>query len=203
VVAGVPGTRACANQNSSRAAFRERLLHHAGRLPGLRLCNLHDRPADGDVAGVDFDVAGRMAGDRIDQELVRRRARVYMCGPAPMMDAVRQNLVTRGMPAFDIFHEVFQSPAPAAVTEGASFQVTFAKSGRRPATWSPRDGPLLAFAQTLGLDLPSGCRVGQCESCAMRVVSGRVRHLNGVEPEEEGQCLACQAVPCEDVVLDA
>jgi hypothetical protein len=37
----------------------------------------------------------------------------------------------------------------------------------------------------------------------MRVVSGRVRHLNGVEPEEEGQCLACQAVPCEDVVLDA
>ncbi|MDX8502619.1 2Fe-2S iron-sulfur cluster binding domain-containing protein [Mesorhizobium sp. VK4C] len=38
---------------------------------------------------------------------------------------------------------------------------------------------LLDFAEKKGEQLPSGCRVGQCESCAVRVLQGRVRHLGG------------------------
>lgn len=48
-----------------------------------------------------------------------------------------------------------------------------------------------------------GCRVGQCESCAVRILSGRVMHLSGIEPEDPATCLACQAVPLDDIVLDA
>jgi ferredoxin len=69
--------------------------------------------------------------------------------------------------------------------------------------WQSADGPLLGFAERLGLSLPSGCRVGQCESCAVPVVSGSVMHLHGEEPEDAAVCLACQAVPTSDLVLDA
>ncbi|WP_245499175.1 2Fe-2S iron-sulfur cluster-binding protein [Mesorhizobium sp. M1A.F.Ca.ET.072.01.1.1] len=61
----------------------------------------------------------------------------------------------------------------------------------------------LDFAERNGEQLPSGCRVGQCENCAVRVLQGRVRHLIE-EPElEEGMCLACQALPLSDLVLEA
>jgi ferredoxin len=81
--------------------------------------------------------------------------------------------------------------------------VHFAKSGRT-LTWKPDEPPmtLLGFAEQAGLALPSGCRVGQCESCAVRIVSGRVAHLSGSEPEDPAMCLACQAVPLGDIVLD-
>jgi ferredoxin len=51
--------------------------------------------------------------------------------------------------------------------------------------------------------LPSGCRVGQCESCLLRVVSGLVQHPVDVELAEEGTCLSCVATPLSDVVIDA
>ncbi|MGJ7604166.1 2Fe-2S iron-sulfur cluster-binding protein [Variovorax sp. LT1R20] len=51
--------------------------------------------------------------------------------------------------------------------------------------------------------MPSGCRVGQCESCAVRLIAGKVSHLHGREPEDPTVCLTCQAVPLEHLVLDA
>lgn len=50
--------------------------------------------------------------------------------------------------------------------------VTFARSGRS-ATWRKNDGPLLALGEAAGVAMPSGCRVGQCESCACTVLGAR------------------------------
>jgi ferredoxin len=33
--------------------------------------------------------------------------------------------------------------------------------------WTSTKGPILNFADGEGRSLPSGCRVGQCESCAL------------------------------------
>ena len=66
--------------------------------------------------------------------------------------------------------------------------------------WRPESGSLLDAAQEAGLPLPSGCRVGQCESCALTVVEGEVTHLAAVEIEP-GRCLACIAVPLAPVTL--
>ena len=79
----------------------------------------------------------------------------------------------------------------------------FARSGGAPVSWSPSRGTLLTFGESLGHVMPSGCRVGQCESCAVRLLAGRVRHLHGSEPDDPATCLTCQAVPLEDIVLDA
>ena len=136
-------------------------------------------------------------------ELIQARARFYMCGPSPMMDSIRQGLCDRGVPAFDIFSEVFRSPPVVDANNPGRFDVRFVRSGNIAAQWTADGGTLLAFSEKLGLSLPSGCRVGQCESCAVRVVSGQVRHLHGAEPDDPSVCLTCQAIPTTDVVLDA
>ncbi|QHI98768.1 molybdopterin-dependent oxidoreductase [Xylophilus rhododendri] len=187
-----------ANQNSGTHAFAERLAFHAARLPGLVIRNHYNAPLPQDR----FDSGERLNGAHIADEWIARRARVYMCGPGPLMDAVRADLVARGMPAFDIFSEVFRSPPRPLAGGTQSFGVTFARSGRQ-VRWSPRDGTLLAFAESLGVTMASGCRVGQCESCATTVLSGEVRHLHGAEPEDARVCLSCQAVPASELVLDA
>ncbi|POR46934.1 2Fe-2S iron-sulfur cluster protein [Bosea psychrotolerans] len=51
--------------------------------------------------------------------------------------------------------------------------------------------------------MPSGCRVGQCESCLVPIRQGQVRHLVDRPDLEDGQCLTCQALPLTDLVLDA
>ena len=82
-----------------------------------------------------------------------------------------------------------------------SFNVHFARS-KCQATWTPSDGSLLAFGETLGISMPSGCRVGQCESCVLGVIEGHVSHLTPMLGAEDDKCFACQAVPSSNLVLD-
>ncbi|MDT3699869.1 MAG: ASKHA domain-containing protein [Thermincola sp.] len=74
-------------------------------------------------------------------------------------------------------------------------------------------GEIVAFThQTLhsalaaaGIILESVCGgAGTCGKCKVRIISGRVADLNGkpTAPEEDGQYLACQVYPLEDLVLD-
>jgi ferredoxin len=62
---------------------------------------------------------------------------------------------------------------------------------------------ILNCAEEAGLNVPSGCRVGQCESCAVSLTSGSVRHLVDCPDLEDGMCLACQTIPTSDFVIDA
>jgi anaerobic selenocysteine-containing dehydrogenase/ferredoxin-NADP reductase len=192
-----------ANQNSRTHAFRERIREHCARLPNLTVVNHYVRPVATDRLGVDYQSQERITANIVSDDLIARRARVYMCGPLPMMDSFEQGLVARGVPKFDIFREIFRSPTGLLPDDGRTFKVTFASSRKEPAVWSAADGPLLSFGESLGVALPSGCRVGQCESCEVRVVSGKVAHLHGTEPDDPLACLTCQAIPIEDVVLDA
>ena len=66
---------------------------------------------------------------------------------------------------------------------------------------------LLETSESNGVLIPSGCRQGDCGTCATRLVSGNVR----MEREEgltdvlrsHGYILPCVSQPLEDVTLDA
>jgi len=77
--------------------------------------------------------------------------------------------------------------------------VTIAGTGQS-FVWKPASGPLLDAALAAGLSLPSGCRVGQCESCAVRVIEGRFAHLAEFDGEPD-RCLTCQAVPLSALTI--
>jgi len=186
-----------ANRNPSSQAFAQRIAELKTHLPTLQVFNAYDDP---NVKG--GDIIGRLTADVVDVSLVHQRARFYFCGPEPMMNGITAQLLARGVPSFDIFREAFKSPAKPTGDPDQTFQVTFSRS-QKAIVWSPDKGSLLAFAERNGISLPSGCRVGQCESCAVRLISGNVSHMHGDGPEEAGMCLACQAIPICDIVVDA
>lgn len=192
-----------ANRNLASQAFRERIALHAKRLPGLKVFDHYSAPGPHETPGRHVASQPRVDASLIDESLIARRARFYLCGPEPMMNDIIGGLTARGVPRFDIFSEVFRSPAAPVLGGDQRFQVQFARSGGAPVTWSAAQGALLGFGESLGITMPSGCRVGQCESCAVRLLSGKVHHLHGREPEDDTTCLTCQAIPLEDIVLDA
>ena len=191
-----------ANLNHKTHAFRERLAQHRARLPQLHVVDHYNAPLPEDRFGIDYQSSAYVDANVVDDTLIAQRARFFLCGPPAMMDAVTAGLVAKGVPRFDIFSEVFRSPASHPTEGDDRFTVKFEQAGGQPQIWTPREGTLLKFAEARGLQLPSGCRVGQCESCAVRLLAGKVRHLHGSEPEDPTICLTCQAVPLEDIVLD-
>lgn len=181
------------NRDASTHAFGERIAALQRRIPQLRVVDHHSRGPGAQ--------RGRTTAADVDDELIRNRARFYLCGPEEMLTDLVVGLVERGVPRFALFTERFCA-ADREVNVPESATVRFARSGRE-VCWSGGEA-LLSLAERAGLRLPSGCRVGQCESCAVGVLDGSVVHL--VEPAEDlpaDQCLTCQAVPAEDVVLDA
>lgn len=191
-----------ANRNRAAHAFRERIRTLQSALPSLSVIDYYEQPGPDNIAGKDYDVHGRISPAHIDDALLALRPLIYMCGPPAMMDAFAQGMIARGVPRFDILREVFRSPVTAKLAPGQQYRVHFARSNRA-LEWKPEDGSLLGFSERHGVQLPSGCRVGQCESCAVKVLNGTVRHLHGQEPDDADTCLACQAIPTSDLVLDA
>ena len=141
------------------------------------------------------------------------RGPVLVCGPAPMMTAVRRLLVDElGVPDADVHEEAFVSPiassaaaAPADVGVPVDATVVFQRAGRRIDL--PAGLTVLEAAEDAGVALPSECRSGICGQCKTRLVSGRVVMdvQDALTPADRarGLVLACQARPTCDVVLDA
>ncbi len=191
------------NRDGAHHAFRERLNALAQALPSLAIVDIYSRPAAQDRAAGAFQLEGRITAQTVDARLIARRARFYMCGPPDMMRELATGLALRGVPPFEIFQEVFRSPAATgALPLGRTFKLRFARSGRE-ITWTDAAGTILDCAESNGLHIASGCRVGQCESCAVLVISGDVQALAPSENVEPGTCLTCQSVPATDLVLDA
>jgi ferredoxin-NADP reductase len=191
------------NRNRRSHAFVDRIREIARQLPRLTVRNFYSRPEATDISQGVFDGSGRISAATVDPSLIARRARFYLCGPDGMLREMVAGLVDRGVPRFEIFLERFLTPAdPGPLDATASYRVRFARTGRT-ATWRGGDGTLMRLGETGGVVLPSGCRTGQCESCAVRVLSGKVRHLVPIELDDPALCLTCQAIPASDLVLDA
>ena len=91
---------------------------------------------------------------------------------------VTATLTARGVPEFDIISEAFQAAVEVPATlEPRTVHLTESDTS---FPGLPRWG-LLDAAERNGIALPSGCRVGQCESCALTVVKGTVAHLVELE----------------------
>jgi len=179
-------------------AFGAHLRALAGRLPTVTLVTLYWAPGQTDRLGHDYDRAGGSAFDLIDDALVAHRPLAYLCGAPSFLAEARVGLIARGIPTFDIFSETFTSDVEIPATLEAQ-TVSIADSDER-FVWTPKAGTLLDAADAAGVALASGCRVGQCESCAMQIVSGEVAHLSPYDGPPDA-CLTCQAVPLSPIVL--
>jgi ferredoxin-NADP reductase len=189
------------NRDRSHHPFHDDIQRLKRRLSRLTVIDYYSRPSDNDKAQGYFDREGRIDAWAIDEKLIARRARFYMCGPDDMLSAMRTGLVARGVPKFEIFSERFHLPSTYIGDGKGPFAVKLARTGRE-FFWKSDDHDLLRLSEKNGVDLLNGCRTGQCESCLVKVLSGRVAHVVSVELEEPDTCLTCCAVPLSDLVLD-
>ncbi|HXI71594.1 MAG TPA: photosystem P840 reaction-center cytochrome c-551 [Verrucomicrobiae bacterium] len=120
---------------------------------------------------------------RLNREFVESKIKepasnyFFICGPGPFMDAACQILSSLGVAPETIIQESFGSPPPSgssqdpAITEPAS-TIEFVCSKK---THSARQGQtLLQAAEQCGVNIPSGCRQGQCGTCKVKLLAGAV-----------------------------
>lgn len=184
-------------RNGSEHPFATRLREFETQLPQLKLVTAFTAPRSTDRLHRDYDHAGRPDFSALDP-LMSKRPLVYLCGSPDFTSSMTARLVERGLPRFDIFAEAFASPPEVPTT--LEPQTIHLAGSDKSFVWSPELGTLLDAAHAAGVPLPSGCRVGQCESCAMRIVDGRVAQLGSGDSSAE-HCLTCQTVPLSELTL--
>ncbi len=155
------------------------------------------------------------------------RGPVLLCGPAPMMVAMRKLFVELGVPDAEVLEEAFISPPSPATADALGAASTDAIAAMETAvdTGDATDSPTVQFARTkksvelpggltvlegaedAGIAIPFECRSGICGQCKTKLVSGRVtmdvQDALSAGDKAKGLILACQARPVRDCVVDA
>jgi stearoyl-CoA 9-desaturase NADPH oxidoreductase len=105
--------------------------------------------------------------ERVVPDLADRAA--YACGPVGLLDALEEHYTARGL---SLQTERFR---PVVVATGEGGTVSFEQHG----TEVEADGatPILDAAESAGVLMPSGCRMGICMGCVLPMKEGAVRDL--------------------------
>lgn len=133
--------------------------------------------------------------------------RLYACGPAGFMAAVRDIAAAMGWPETQIHTEAFQPLVmPAANAETETFTVTLASSG---ASWPvPANKSIAQVLMDNGVAVPLSCEMGICGACLTPVIDGVVDHQDTVQSEAEKTAasqhiaLCCSRSKSGNVVID-
>ena len=180
--------------------FRHELTALALAHPNVRVVLGYElEPDAGQLAGL-FDTSHL---DLADPDW--REATAYVCGPAPLMDAVRD--AYEGIGAGDRFHhEAFTLPAFIGEAGAVGGSVRFAGTDR---TVEGDGSPLLVQAEAAGLTPESGCRMGICHTCTRSLTCGTVRdvvtgELTSADPTTGTgvDIRICVSAPVGDVEID-
>ena len=117
------------------------------------------------------------------------RDHVYVCGPRPMLEAVRD--MTGHWSPGAIHFESFLDAGAAARPEDRPFTVVLAKSGERVEV--PPAVSILEAMRSHGHEAPSSCESGTCGTCRTRLIAGEPDHRDLVlaEHERAGQIMIC------------
>jgi len=100
-------------------------------------------------------------------------AELYVCGPIPMLDAIRAAWARAGRPPFGLRFETFGSSGRFAPE---AFRVRIPRLGLE--TTVAHDVSMLEALEAAGADMMFDCRRGECGLCEVRVlgVEGAIDH---------------------------
>lgn len=168
-------------RTAAEACYRDELA----ALDGVRVLHGFTRSEGGDLAG-------RFGAEHLTAAMPSPDA-VFVCGPTPLVDAVRSH-------CGNVYTESFVPPSFEAPPDPSGGRITFSDSGVDVVD----DGrSLLEQAESAGLSPENGCRMGICHTCTRRKTTGAVRNLItgavSTGPDEDVQI--CVSVPVGDVEL--
>ncbi|MDF3835471.1 PDR/VanB family oxidoreductase [Cupriavidus basilensis] len=156
-------------------------LHYAFRSPehGAFRDELAGAPDSGrirfyaDSLGQKLDLGGLLGG-------LQDGAHVYVCGPQPLIDAVRNTAATLGVPKDRVHWEQFA----ATVQNGGAFSVVLAKSGKTVEVASG-ETILKAIEREHAASVDCLCREGVCGTCETRILDGEAQHFDQYLSDDE------------------
>ena len=211
-----PVTLLLSSRTAADIPFRDELVAIRNRHPQVQLCLRASRDA----------AAPGVGAGRLDEECLRRHApdaanSIFMiCGPLPMIDAMKSLLQRLGARAEDVRAEAFEAavaasrerdelaqviPIAAGARATASYSVTLSVTGRTLPIG--RGQSLLDACEAGGVDaIPSSCRAGMCMTCRTRLLEGEVDCSSDsldADDRAAGYVLPCVAWPKSDCVLEA
>jgi 3-ketosteroid 9alpha-monooxygenase subunit B len=138
----------------------------------------------------------------------REQGDYYVCGPAPLMNLIAEELEAAGVAPNRMYFERFISPPdpdrrpkPAAKVAPPPAPASFVLRLAGKAHTVPYEPglTLLAAAQRSEVKAPSSCEDGYCGTCMAQLVKGDVtmRACKALGPTEiaQGKILMCQALP--------
>ena len=185
-------------RNGTSHPFRDRLRELARQIGTVTLVTVYWDPLPSDCLGIDYDHTQGPEFSWLTDAWIARRPLAYLCGSPTFLHDAREAITRRGVPDFDIFEETFSAEVRVPTT--LEPRMVRVEGSGAPFEWSPGLGTLLDAADKAGVPLPSGCRVGQCESCAMTILEGEVAHLAPYDGPPD-RCLTCMAVPLSPLRL--
>ncbi|MDP9794951.1 ferredoxin-NADP reductase [Catenuloplanes nepalensis] len=115
-------------------------------------------------------------------------ALVYVCGPATLIEAVRDALAARGE-AGRLRAEYFQAPAGDDAAEAGAFTLRLERSNLELIV--PADRSALDVVTDAGVDVLRDCEEGVCGSCETTVLAGEVEHRDHVLTAREKAANSC------------
>lgn len=124
----------------------------------------------------------------------------WVCGPTPLMEAARK-LYTARAAEKRLRTEQFVLSTRVDVAEGEAGLVEFVRA-KRSLNGDKRT--LLEQAEAQGLNPQSGCRMGICQSCKCRKLSGVTRDVRTGElsSDDNVDIQICVSVPVGNVSID-
>ena len=154
--------------------------------------------------------SGRLSEEFVSQYLIDLASPTFfLCGPQGFMNNARQILSKLGVKQDRILQESFGESKPSTESRpleaGTVETVVFLHSEK--VCQASSGGTLLDVAERNGVQIPFGCRQGQCGTCVTRVLSGTVQMdvETGLTAEQKnaGYVLPCVSRAEGTVVLSA
>lgn len=106
---------------------------------------------------------------------------IYVCGPRPMIDAVRHAAEAAGIAPDQVHSELFQ--AASSQTGDTAFEVEIASSGQ--VVTVPPGRTIIEALEESGIDIVYDCQRGDCGICQTVVLEGVPDHRDVVLSETE------------------
>lgn len=169
-------------------------------VPGVEVVRVYTRePDDG------AEVQGRFSVDHLKHLGIDPAATLtYVCGPAGLIATVRETYTEQDA-ADQLRMEYFKVPTiDPALLEAAAAQASGTLSFDRSGTVAENSGnTILEQAETAGLTPEYGCRMGVCNTCAIKKLHGAVRHVisGEVNANTDETIKPCVHVPVGDVTV--
>ena len=128
---------------------------------------------------------------------------LYVCGPGPMLEAVRAEAAEAGWPDDHVHFEYFKNPTE--IDDSSTFEVALARSALTVTV--PAGATILEVLREHGVPLPSSCEQGACGTCAATVLEGEPDHqdvyLNESDHRAGDRIMTCVSRSRSDrLVLD-